>query len=88
MGIEITSIGSSSSGNSYIIRSDETALILDVGLSGKKIKGALEDTGIAPSDIKAILITHEHVDHVNSIRVMSKACKNAVIVTSKGTYDA
>lgn len=88
MGIEITSVGSSSSGNSYIIRSEEAAVILDVGLSGKKIKAALSDLGVELSEIKALMITHEHIDHVNSIRMMAKACPNAVVVTSQGTYDA
>lgn len=88
MGIEVTSVGSSSSGNSYIIRSKNNVVILDVGLSGKKIKEGLSTLGIAPADVDAIMVTHEHVDHVKSIRLMAKTCANADVITSRGTYEA
>lgn len=88
MGIELASVGSSSSGNSYIIRGEDTVVILDVGLSGKKIREGLHATGLKPADVDAILITHEHIDHIKSIRLMAKECRNAEIITSEGTYRA
>lgn len=86
--LKVTSIGSSSSGNSYIIRSDTTVLLLDVGLSGKKIKEGLASCGISPEEVDAILITHEHVDHVQSIKVMARACSRARVIASAGTIGA
>ena len=88
MGIELTSIGSSSSGNSYIIRGGETVVILDVGLSGKKIKAGLAELELRTCDVDAILVTHEHVDHIKSIRMMARECRQARIITSEGTYNA
>lgn len=88
MSLEVISIGSSSSGNSYIIRSDETVLLLDVGLSGRKIKDALASLAISPEDVQAIMITHEHIDHVQSVKVMCKTCCNAVVLASRGTVSA
>ena len=88
MALEVVSIGSSSSGNSYIILAGSRTILLDVGLTAKKIIGALEHFDIAPEDVDAVLVTHEHVDHVKSVRAISRKCCNAVFFTSRGTYDA
>ena len=50
MPIDITSVGSSSSGNSYIIRADGHVIILDVGLPARAINGALCELGIGPEE--------------------------------------
>lgn len=85
MNLAIQSIGSSSSGNSYLITDGKTNLLLDVGLSGKKIRGALAENGIPEDAVSGILVTHEHVDHVKSIRMMSRTCGNAEVLASRGT---
>lgn len=87
MAIEIVSVGSSSSGNSYIIMSGKRTIILDVGLPAKKITGALEDLGMTPEDVDAVLITHEHSDHVKSVRAVSRKCTNALFCASRGTIE-
>ena len=83
--MEIVSAGSSSSGNSYIIIAGRQTIILDVGLPAKKIKGALEHLGCDPEDVGAVLITHEHIDHVKSVRAVSRCCVNAGFFASRGT---
>jgi phosphoribosyl 1,2-cyclic phosphodiesterase len=83
--IEIVSVGSSSSGNSYIIMADGRTIILDVGLPAKKITGALEHLGTDPAEVDAVLITHEHTDHVKSVRAVSRKCCNAMFYASRGT---
>ena len=85
MNLAIQSIGSSSSGNSYLITDGTTHLLLDVGLSGKKIREALAMDGISEDSIQGILVTHEHIDHVKSIRMMSRICGNAEVIASRGT---
>lgn len=85
MGLKVFSIGSSSSGNSYIIKGGSTALLLDVGLSGKKIKEGISEVGLSLQDIQGILVTHEHVDHVKSVRMMAKNCLDATVIGSAGT---
>ena len=87
MPIDITSVGSSSSGNSYIIFAEGLTLVLDVGLTAKKILGALEHFGIDPEEVDAVMVTHEHVDHVRSIRAVSRKCCNAVVYASRGTAE-
>ena len=85
MPIDITSVGSSSSGNSYIIRADGHVLILDVGLTARSINEALSELGIKPEEVDAVLITHEHVDHVRSVRAVARKCCNAKVFASRGT---
>ncbi len=87
MSIETVSVGSSSSGNSYIIIADGHVMILDVGLPAKKILGALAHLGIDPEDVEAVLVTHEHIDHVKSVRAVSRKCCNAVFIASRGTVE-
>lgn len=88
MSIEVVSIGSGSSGNSYIIMAGGRVILLDVGLAAKRITGALEHLDILPEEVDAVLVTHEHIDHVKSVRAISRKCCNAVFYTSRGTYEA
>ena len=86
--MEIISIGSSSSGNSYIVKVGGANFLLDVGLSGRKIVSAIEQMGLLTSDIDGIFITHEHIDHVRSVKAIAKKCPEATIYVSRGTYEA
>ena len=85
--IEAVSVGSSSSGNSYIIMTEGRTVLIDAGLPAKTIIGALEHLGTDPADVDAVLITHEHVDHVKSVRAISRKCCNAFFYTSRGTAE-
>ena len=66
------SLYSGSSGNSLFIQSDKTKLLVDCGESAKKIINSLSDIDIDIEDIDAILVTHEHIDHVKSLGTLSK----------------
>ncbi|MBR0373922.1 MAG: MBL fold metallo-hydrolase [Mogibacterium sp.] len=88
MPLKIISIGSSSSGNSYLITSGRTNLLLDVGLTGRVIKSALAGFGLCAKDINGLFVTHEHIDHIRSLRMMARECADAQIVTSRGTRNA
>ena len=85
--IEIVSVGSSSSGNSYIIMTESRTVLVDAGLPAKRIVSALEHFGTDPADVDAVLITHEHVDHVKSVRAISRKCCNAFFYVSRGTFE-
>ncbi len=85
--IEIVSVGSSSSGNSYIIMTEGRTILVDAGLPAKTIIGALEHLGTDPADVDAVLITHEHIDHVKSVRAISRKCCNAFFYASRGTVE-
>lgn len=85
--LRIASIGSSSSGNAYIVSDGNTRLLLDVGLTAKRIKEGLAECRLGPEDIQGIFVTHEHLDHVKSIRAVAKACGDAHVYTSRGTVN-
>ena len=85
--IKTVSVGSSSSGNSYIIKTESRTILIDAGLPAKTIIGALESLGTDPADVDAVLITHEHVDHVKSVRAISRKCCNAFFYASRGTVE-
>ena len=62
--IKFCSLYSGSSGNSLFISSGDTRLLVEAGLSGKKIIEALCSIGEKASEIDAILVSHEHSDHI------------------------
>lgn len=86
MAFSFCSFASGSSGNSYLVRSDSTILLVDVGIAGKKILAGLEENGIDIEDIDGILLTHEHIDHVRSIRMIGRQAVNAMVYGSEGTF--
>ena len=63
---------SGSSGNSYYIGSRQAGLLLDVGRSARQIENMLRLCGIDPLAVKAILITHEHTDHIAGVQVFAR----------------
>lgn len=66
------SIGSGSSGNCHYVGYKDTNLLVDAGLSGKRITGGLSDIGIDAKKINGILVTHEHSDHIKGMGIMSR----------------
>ncbi len=65
-------IASGSRGNSILIRGNGTALLVDAGLSGIEIQRRLIQVGQAPEKLDAIIISHEHTDHVQGAGVLSR----------------
>lgn len=67
MPIGVTVIASGSNGNCCVIHAGDQAILIDCGISLRKLRQRLHQSGIAESAIKAILITHEHSDHVSGL---------------------
>ena len=65
------SLFSSSSGNATYIGSGRTGILIDAGVSAKRIRTALQDRDIDPGSIRAIFVTHEHADHIKGIRAQA-----------------
>ena len=84
--ITFQSIVSGSSGNCTIICSNNTKILIDCGISGKKITAYLNDMGICPEEIDRILVTHEHIDHTKGIGILSRKF-NIPILASEGTWE-
>ena len=72
MGMEITHLGSGSSGNSTLLRADGTSVLIDCGFSLKQMESRLRMMEVEPSSIDAILVTHHHSDHSKTALRASK----------------
>lgn len=83
--IKFCSLYSGSSGNSYFLEIDGVKTLVDSGKSGKKIIEGLKTIGEDIKNIEAIIVTHEHKDHVQSLKMLSKKY-DIKIVISEGTY--
>jgi phosphoribosyl 1,2-cyclic phosphodiesterase len=80
--LSITVLASGSRGNSTVLSSSRTRLLVDCGLSCRETCRRLASQGIAPESLSAILITHEHSDHVAGVHVMAKKFRLPVYMTA------
>jgi phosphoribosyl 1,2-cyclic phosphodiesterase len=67
----ICPLASGSKGNCLYLGSSGTKLLIDVGLSYKMLTKRLEEIGVSIDDIDAVLITHEHTDHISGLETLS-----------------
>jgi phosphoribosyl 1,2-cyclic phosphodiesterase len=65
--MRFTSLGSGSSGNGLVVENGRTRVMMDCGFSLGDTKARLERVGLAPSDITALVVTHEHDDHLGGV---------------------
>lgn len=85
--IKFCSLFSGSSGNSLFIATEGTKILIDAGLSGKRIIEALYSIGENPSELSAILITHEHSDHTRGAGIISRKF-DIPIYANENTWEA
>lgn len=85
--LNFCSLYSGSSGNSLFVETENTKILVDAGMSCKKIEEALHLIEVDPSSINAILVTHEHSDHIKGISTISKKF-NIPVFATKETFDA
>lgn len=86
MSLEFCSFASGSSGNCYLIKNETTALLIDAGISGKRIFQGLDDTETPREAVKGLLITHEHIDHVKSLPIVTKKLPNIMAYANESTW--
>ena len=72
------SFASGSSGNCYLLTEGRAAVLLDTGISLRRIKTGLARRALTPDDLSAVLITHEHSDHVKGLAVLLRRDPTAV----------
>ena len=80
--LEVTFLGSGSSGNATIIAAGRDAAIVDCGFSAKETLRRAEDAGVDVTCVRAVLVTHEHTDHVSGVRVLAKRLGVPVYATA------
>ena len=67
--VQLTVLGSGSSGNCALVTTGETTVLIDAGLSAKQLCLRMEMAGVAPEALDGILITHEHQDHTRGLEI-------------------
>lgn len=70
--MQLRTFASSSRGNCTLIRSGTTAVLVDAGISCRKIRQRLTTVDLTPENLSGILITHEHTDHISGLPVFLK----------------
>jgi len=85
--MELCSIASGSSGNCIYAGTEDCHLLVDAGISGKRIEAGLNEIGLKTKEMDGILITHEHSDHIKSLGVVARKYGLPMYGT-KGTIDA
>lgn len=85
--MKITILASGSKGNSIYIEGEDGALLIDAGLSAKEIRTRLAAAGGDEEAIRAILVTHEHIDHIRGVDVLARRFGVPVVGTG-GTLGA
>ena len=82
--MRLVSLASGSDGNSTYIGSENTHILVDAGISNKKIETRLNELGLCGKDISGIFLTHEHSDHISGLEVFVR--KNEIpVYASEGT---
>ncbi len=85
--MKFTVLGSGSTGNAVLISTDRTNVLVDAGLSAREILRRLAIVGVDPGELDAVVITHEHSDHVGGLRVLLRSVRCPVYI-SGSTEDA
>jgi phosphoribosyl 1,2-cyclic phosphodiesterase len=85
--MKFTVLGSGSTGNAVLISTETTNVLIDAGLSAREILRRLEMVGVSCDDLDAIVITHEHSDHIAGLRVLLRSICCPVYVSGE-TEDA
>lgn len=85
MGLRFASLGSGSKGNATLIATDETLLLVDCGFGIREAQRRMATLGIDPAEIDALLITHEHSDHLHGVGSLARRYKMPVYMTA-GTW--
>ena len=84
--MKFCSLYSGSSGNSLFVESNESKILIDAGVSVKKIIEALSSIEVGIQDINAIVVTHEHIDHIKSLGTLANKY-NIPIYANLGTWN-
>lgn len=86
--LKCCSLYSGSSGNSFFVQSENTKVLIDAGVSCKKIETTLIDKfNLSLNDIDAIFVTHEHIDHTKGLSLISSKY-NLPVFATHGTWHA
>lgn len=85
-GLRVSILASGSKGNAVYVELDGIRMLIDAGISAARIKKSLTQYGVVPQSLDAVLVTHEHIDHVRGLRALCKQYRLPVLST-RGTLE-
>lgn len=87
MALSFASLGSGSKGNATLVKSANTCVLIDCGFSTTEVDKRIAKLGMGAESLSAILVTHEHKDHIGGVARLARKYRIPVYLTS-GTYRA
>lgn len=87
MSLQFSVLASGSSGNAIYVATDNQRILVDAGLSGKAMEGLFKKIDCCPSDLDAILVSHEHSDHIKGVGILARKY-NIPIYANEKTWNA
>jgi phosphoribosyl 1,2-cyclic phosphodiesterase len=88
MSLFITSLNSGSNGNCYYIGNEAEAVLIDAGISCRETEKRMKRLGLSMSVVRAIFVSHEHIDHITGIPGLSKKYQLPVYITKNTLQSA
>lgn len=82
MTLAFSSLGSGSKGNGTLVRGGDTLVLVDCGFTLKETERRLQRLGVAPEQLDAVLVTHEHGDHINGVGPLTRKYKTPLYLTA------
>ena len=82
-GLTFCPLASGSKGNALYISDGDTSILVDAGLSGVDMERRFASKGLCPKDLTAIIVSHEHIDHIRGVGVLSRRYNIPVYATAK-----
>jgi len=80
--MRFASIGSGSKGNATVISQGKTTLLVDCGFSARETEKRLQRLKLDAANLTGIVVTHEHADHINGVRVLARKYKIPIYATA------
>ncbi len=82
MSLAFSSLGSGSKGNGTLVRGKDTLILVDCGFTLKETERRLQRLGVTPQDLDAVVVTHEHGDHINGVGPLTRKYKMPLYITA------
>ncbi|MFC4660805.1 MULTISPECIES: MBL fold metallo-hydrolase [Oceanobacillus] len=83
MSLRFSVLASGSTGNAFYIETEQQRLLVDAGLSGKKMDGLFQGIDVDPSRLDGILVTHEHSDHIKGLGIFARKYQLPIYANEK-----
>lgn len=82
MTLDFSSLGSGSKGNGTLVRSKDALVLIDCGFTLKETERRLLRLGVSPQELDAVIVTHEHGDHINGVGPLTRKYKTPLYITA------